>query len=153
MDRYALRCWTVGLVLAAAAVAADSLRPTQRLADARPQVSPRGVVGREERELGAEFDAHVGHGVVVDIADVDEADAARAIRNLARLCRGVLFFSALTRRDWRENADQSRTDRRVAMRTARWYRERLARHFRQIGAGFWIRRGAPLVTWELESAV
>lgn len=84
---------------------------------------------------------------------LDEADAARAIRNLARLCRGVLFFSALTRRDWRENADQSRTDRRVAMRTARWYRERLARHFRQIGAGFWIRRGAPLVTWELESAV
>ncbi|MFM2109684.1 MAG: hypothetical protein RLZZ372_608 [Pseudomonadota bacterium] len=84
---------------------------------------------------------------------LDEADAARAIRNLARLCRGVLFFSALTRRDWRENADQSRTDRQVAMRTARWYRERLARHFRQIGAGFWIRRGAPLVTWELESAV
>lgn len=84
---------------------------------------------------------------------LDEADAARAIRNLARLCRGVLFFSALTRRDWRENADQSRTDRQVSMRTARWYRERLARHFRQIGAGFWIRRGAPLVTWELESAV
>ena len=84
---------------------------------------------------------------------LDEADAARAIRNLARLCRGVLFFSALTRRDWRENADQSRTDRQVSMRTARWYRERLARHFRQIGAGFWIRRVAPLVTWELESAV
>jgi len=84
---------------------------------------------------------------------LDEADAACALRNLARLCHGVLFFSALTRRDWRENADQSRTDRRVTMRTARWYRERLGRHFRQIGAGFWIRRGAPLVTWELESAV
>ncbi len=84
---------------------------------------------------------------------LDEKYAARAICNLARLCRGVLFFSALTRRDWRENADQSRTDRRVAMRTGRWYRERLARHFRPIGAGFWIRRGALLVTWELESAV
>jgi len=84
---------------------------------------------------------------------LDDDDAARAIRNLARLCHGVLFFSALTRRDWRENADQSRTDRRVIMRTGRWYGDRLARHFRQIGAGFWIRRGAPLVTWELESAV
>ena len=83
---------------------------------------------------------------------LDDAAAAQAMGNLARLCRGVLFFSALTRRDWRENADQSRTDPDVIMRSAEWYRSRLQRGFRQIGAGFWIRRGAPLVTWELESA-
>ena len=82
---------------------------------------------------------------------LDDATAAKAMRNFANLCRGVLFFSALTRRDWRENADQRRTDPAVTMRTAEWYRTRLRRHFRQIGAGFWIRRGAPLVTWELES--
>jgi hypothetical protein len=64
----------------------------------------------------------------------------------------VLYFTALTRRDWRENADQSRTDREVAMRSARWYRDRLARNFRQVGAGLWLRRGSPLVTWELETA-
>jgi 2-polyprenyl-3-methyl-5-hydroxy-6-metoxy-1,4-benzoquinol methylase len=81
---------------------------------------------------------------------LDDASAAKAMRNSANLCRGVLFFSALTRRDWRENADQRRTDPAVTMRTAEWYRTRLRRHFRQIGAGFWIRRGAPLVTWELE---
>ena len=81
---------------------------------------------------------------------LDDASAAKAMRNFANLCRGVLFFSALTRRDWRENADQRRTDPAVTMRTAEWYRTRLRRHFRQIGAGFWIRRGAPLVTWELE---
>jgi len=81
---------------------------------------------------------------------LDDASAAKAMRNCANLCRGVLFFSALTRRDWRENADQRRTDPAVTMRTAEWYRTRLRRHFRQIGAGFWIRRGAPLVTWELE---
>ena len=80
------------------------------------------------------------------------AEAERALRNLARLCRGVLFFSALTSRDWRENADRSRTDPKVNMRSGQWYRSRLSRHFRQIGAGLWIRRGAPLVTWELESA-
>jgi hypothetical protein len=64
----------------------------------------------------------------------------------------VLYFSALTRRDWRENADQSRTDREVTMRSADWYRRRLARNFRQVGAGLWLRRGSPLVTWELETA-
>ncbi len=83
---------------------------------------------------------------------LDDTSAEKAMRNFARLCRGVLFFSALTRRDWRENADQSRTDSDVTMRTGAWYRKRLAQNFRPIGAGFWIRRDAPLVTWELESA-
>jgi 2-polyprenyl-3-methyl-5-hydroxy-6-metoxy-1,4-benzoquinol methylase len=83
---------------------------------------------------------------------LDDAAAAKAMANFARLCRGVLYFSALTRRDWRENADQSRTDREVTMRSADWYRSRLKRHFRQAGAGFWLRKGSPLVTWELETA-
>lgn len=83
---------------------------------------------------------------------LDDAAAAKAMANLARLCRGVLFFSALTRRDWQENADQSRTDPDVFKRSAEWYRSRLRRGFRHIGAGFWLRRDAPLVTWELESA-
>lgn len=83
---------------------------------------------------------------------LDDTSAEKAMRNFARLCRGVLFFTALTRRDWRENADQSRTDSDVTMRTGAWYRKRLAQNFRPIGAGFWIRRDAPLVTWELESA-
>ncbi len=83
---------------------------------------------------------------------LDDGAAAAAMANFARLCRGVLYFSALTRRDWRENADQSRTDREVTMRSADWYRRRLARNFRQVGAGFWLRRGSPLVTWELETA-
>lgn len=83
---------------------------------------------------------------------LDDVAAAKALANFARLCRGVLFFSALTRRDWRENADQSRTDKDVTLRSAEWYRGRLRRNFRHIGAGFWIRRTAPLVTWELESA-
>lgn len=83
---------------------------------------------------------------------LDDVAAAKALANFARLCRGVLFFSALTRRDWRENADQSRTDKDVTLRSAEWYRGRLRRNFRHFGAGFWIRRTAPLVTWELESA-
>lgn len=78
--------------------------------------------------------------------------AARAISNLSRLCRGILYFSALTTQDWRENCDQKRTDPNVHMRSGSWYRRRLARQFVQAGAGLWLKRDAPLVVWELEKA-
>ena len=32
------------------------------------------------------------------------------------------------------------------------FARRLRRHFHEIGAGFWLRRGAPLTVWELETA-
>lgn len=81
---------------------------------------------------------------------LDARGAARALANLARLTRGVLYFSALTHLDWRRNCDRRRTDRDVHMRSGEWYRGRLRRRFTEIGAGFWIRRGAPVVVWELE---
>jgi len=81
---------------------------------------------------------------------LDDRAAARALANLARLCRAVLYFSALTRADWRESCDRRRTDPNVRMRPGEWYRARLERRFREIGAGFWVRRGAPLILWELE---
>lgn len=82
---------------------------------------------------------------------LDDARAARALANLARLCRGLLYFSALTAADWRTNCDRSRTDRDVHLRGGEWYRTRLRRHFREIGAGFWLRKGTLLPLWELES--
>jgi len=60
--------------------------------------------------------------------------------------------SALTARDWRENCDRTRTDRDVHLREAGWYGARLRRWFRPSGTGFWVRRGAPLSTWEMETA-
>ena len=83
---------------------------------------------------------------------LDDRSAARALANFARLTRAVLYFSALTREDWRDNCDQRRTDPHVRMRTGAWYRRRLRPAFDEIGAGFWIRRGAPLSVWELERA-
>ncbi len=83
---------------------------------------------------------------------LDDVAARRALASLGRLCRGVLYFSALTLRDWARNCDRSRTDPNVRLRSAEWYRRALVRRFRPVGAGFWIRRGAPLVSWELESA-
>jgi SAM-dependent methyltransferase len=95
------------------------------------------------------FDLVVCYDVLQYLAD---RAAAAAIANLARLTRGVLYVSALTSEDWRYNCDRTRTDRDVHLRAAEWYRTRLTRAFRPVGAGFWLRRGAPLVTWELETA-
>jgi 2-polyprenyl-3-methyl-5-hydroxy-6-metoxy-1,4-benzoquinol methylase len=83
---------------------------------------------------------------------LDDRDAVRALANLGRLCRGILYFSALTREDWLRNCDRRRTDRDVYLRPAAWYRRRLAPRFRESGAGLWVRRGLPMTLWSLESA-
>jgi len=90
--------------------------------------------------------------ICYDVLQYLEASVARrAFANLSRLCRGVLYFTALTRFDWEHNCDRSRTDSSVHLRSARWYRSHLRHHFNEGGAGFWVRRGAPLTMWELES--
>jgi SAM-dependent methyltransferase len=90
--------------------------------------------------------------ICYDVLQYLEAPAARrALANFGRLCRGILYFTALTRYDYQHNCDRSRTDADVELRSARWYRTRLARQFREAGLGFWLRRGAPLTLWELES--
>jgi predicted TPR repeat methyltransferase len=77
-------------------------------------------------------------------------DAAAAMRNLGRLCSGVLHFSALTLEDWRAYCDRRRTDRAVHLRPADWYFSRLNRAFVNAGAGMFVRRDAPLHLWALE---
>ena len=83
---------------------------------------------------------------------LDDSAARSALANFAQLCRGVLYFSALTLRDLQENCDRRRTDSNVHLRTAQWYRTRLRPNFIQAGSGFWIRRSAPITLWELEAA-
>ncbi len=102
----------------------------------------------EEYHSTAAFDLVICYDV---LQYLDARTAARALSNFGRLCRGVLYFSALTKRDWEWNCDPVRTDSNVHRRTARWYRVRLQRNFREVGTGFWLRRGAPLTVWELES--
>jgi SAM-dependent methyltransferase len=76
--------------------------------------------------------------------------AAASLRNLARLCTGVLHFGVLTREDWELYCDRRRTDRSVHIRPAGWYRSRLARSFINAGSGMFVRRGAPVHLWELD---
>jgi len=81
---------------------------------------------------------------------LDDAQAARAIANFARLTRAALYVSALTREDWRENCDRSLTDRAVHLRSGAWYRRRLGKAFRYVGFGVWLRKDVSAVVWDLE---
>ena len=83
---------------------------------------------------------------------LDEVDAEQAVGNLARHCRGALFFGALTREDWEENCDQVRTDRNGYLREGAWYRSRLAPSFVCAGGGVFVARRAGIVMFELDRA-
>jgi SAM-dependent methyltransferase len=93
------------------------------------------------------FDLVFCHDVLQYLPD---REATRAIANLARLCRGALYFSVLTAEDWRRNADRARTDSGVQLRPAAWYKARLLRGFRPLGGGLLVRRGYDPLLWELE---
>ncbi len=96
---------------------------------------------------GRSFDLVICYDV---LQYLDSRPAAAAIRNLGRLCSGVLHFGALTREDWDLYCDQRNTDRRVHMRHGAWYRRRLAQDFINAGSGMFVRRGAPVHLWELD---
>jgi SAM-dependent methyltransferase len=95
------------------------------------------------------FDLVICYDVLQYLA---EPQARRAIANLARLCRGALYFGALTAEDWRENCDQTRTHRIAGLRAGRWYRQELSRAFRPLGCGVWIKKELPLTVWNLDAA-
>jgi 2-polyprenyl-3-methyl-5-hydroxy-6-metoxy-1,4-benzoquinol methylase len=93
------------------------------------------------------FDLVICYDVLQYLGD---AQAARAIVNLSRLCGSALYVSALTLEDWRENCDRSRTDRSVHLRAGAWYRRRLNKWFRYVGFGIWVRKGVTAILWEME---
>jgi trans-aconitate methyltransferase len=75
----------------------------------------------------------------------------RAARNLASICRGVLYASILTQEDWENNCDRRRTDRHVHLRSGAWYRRVLGRYFTNLGGGLFLSEDSPSIAWELES--
>jgi SAM-dependent methyltransferase len=106
--------------------------------------------GLEDFRPRGAFDLVICHDV---LQYLDERAAARAVANLGRLCRGLLYVSALTLEDWRVAADRSRTDGDVHLRPADWYRRRLRRSFVALGGGLFARRGHVPVLWALERPV
>ena len=88
------------------------------------------------------------HGV---LQYLDAPAARRALRNLARNCRGALFLEAVTREDWERNCDRERTDGGVYLRPAAWYRRELRGVFKPAGGGIFLRQTSPAVLYELET--
>jgi trans-aconitate methyltransferase len=81
---------------------------------------------------------------------LDDGDAARAVRNLAKLTNAAVYVSALTREDWRENCDRTLTDRAVHLRPGDWYRRRLRKYFNYLGFGVWLRKDVTAILWDME---
>lgn len=98
-------------------------------------------------ESSTPFDLVICHDVVPYLND---RQAGVAMDNLTRLCRGALYFGALTKADWAHNCDQERTDVEVHLRSVDWYRKRLAPEFINAGGGVFVRRDAGVVLFELE---
>src|SRR5882757_6953522 len=83
------------------------------------------------------FDLIICHDVVQYLSD---REAARALANLGRWCRGVLYLHVPTEEDWGRNVDQACSDNEVHLRPADWYRLRLRRRFKHLGFGLLRRR-------------
>ncbi len=104
--------------------------------------------GLVEDYAGASADLVVCQGVLQYLED---AVAARAIENLARLARHAIYLEVLTRRDWEEVCDQERTDGQVWLRSGRWYLERLRRHFVPFGGGLFLPHAFADRLYEMEA--
>ena len=81
---------------------------------------------------------------------LDDAESRRAIRNLESVCRGALYFGALTKEDWEDNCDRPLTDKTPWLRPDSWYRRELKRGFVSIGCGIWVHNETPVSLWSLE---
>lgn len=83
---------------------------------------------------------------------LDDNHATRALRNLTKATRTLLYFDALTSFDAKYTVDRAATDLNAHLRTGDWYRRRLSRSFTQVGIGLWVRKNSPVVLHELERA-
>jgi hypothetical protein len=94
------------------------------------------------------FDLVVCQGV---LPYLDATGAEAALENIASMAGGLLYLEAITKDDMKDAIDAQRTDLRVELRPASWYRKRLAPHFREIGAGIYAARAAHLPFFALEA--
>jgi SAM-dependent methyltransferase len=98
--------------------------------------------------LERQFDLVVCQGV---LPYLDDVGAQAAIENLAAMSGGLMYLEAITKDDMKDAIDPQRTDLRVNLRPARWYRQRLEPHFREVGVGLYAARSAHLPFFALEA--
>jgi len=84
---------------------------------------------------------------------LDDHAARSAIKNLAKATKHILFFEVPTKNDLRNNVDRDVTDFEIYSRTGIWYRNELAKYFKQAGAGLWVAKSSTIVLYELEGSL
>jgi predicted TPR repeat methyltransferase len=110
--------------------------------------------GHELRDISKwkareKFDLVVCQGV---LPYLDDAACAKAVANIAAMCRGFFYVEAITAKDLRDVCDRTRTDVRVLARPASFYRRVFAKHFEPLGCGLHHVRGGDKMFYELERA-
>jgi methyltransferase family protein len=108
--------------------------------------------GHEHRDISSwrgrqKFDLVICQGVLPYLED---RACAKAVSNMAAMCRGFLYLEAITARDLRDVCDRGRTDVDVHARPAAFYRHALARSFEPLGCGLHHVKGGDLLFYELE---
>jgi SAM-dependent methyltransferase len=107
-----------------------------------------------EQSSIAEFSSRRRFDLVVcrDVMQYLDATAVRAgIDSIARHCRGAFYFDVPTRDDFADGLlDEDKTDRDIHVRSARWYRRILGRHFISAGGGVFIPKDSDTVVLALE---
>lgn len=93
------------------------------------------------------FDLVICRGVLQYLT---RPEAQAALANLGTLCRGALYLEALTREDWHDACDQSRTDGNVYLRPASFYRKHLRAEFTNCGGGVFAHARSSAVLYALE---
>lgn len=81
---------------------------------------------------------------------LSDADAMTALKNLQSQSPELLFFSAMTEADLRQNCEPQLTDSEVFLRTGDWYRDALRQTHRNLGGGLWLNRASEIIVFELE---
>ena len=79
------------------------------------------------------------------------AEVEKSFAAIAAVCRGALYFDVPTSDDIDDRLlDMRRTDKSIHVRSAAWYRKRLAKDFDNAGGGVFVMKSANAVLLALE---
>lgn len=106
-------------------------------------------------QRGSVVDFQDQHSDLVICNDVlgylDKKDCRSALQNLATLTRHALYISVLTEEDM-DICDTEHTDMQQNLRSHKWYKKHLAKHFVAVGGGLFLKKPLEFAVWQVERA-
>ncbi len=83
------------------------------------------------------------------LAYLPNRQATQAINNIAEHAIEAAYISVICEEDL-QIMDEARTDQEQIIRPARWYLERLLKHFVNVGGGLYLKKPLSVPVWRLE---